>query len=144
MAPPSPLAIATSSLQRLVKEEASYYKELEKQEARLKKVEASTEEDENREYTLKQEVSPPNSIHLPPAFPFHSLSCCSWQNLEWLHVRQHSSVLMAQRFREQLLRRPKPYSQRSSSALRTTSRNFVIRLRRLRRATPRRRFRRRL
>lgn len=56
MAPPSPLAIATSSLQRLVKEEASYYKELEKQEARLKKIEASTEEDENREYTLKQEV----------------------------------------------------------------------------------------
>ncbi|KFX95106.1 hypothetical protein O988_05968 [Pseudogymnoascus sp. VKM F-3808] len=55
MAPPSPLAIATSSLQRLVKEEASYYKELEKQEARLKKVEESTEEDENREYTLKQE-----------------------------------------------------------------------------------------
>ncbi|KFY64075.1 hypothetical protein V496_03508 [Pseudogymnoascus sp. VKM F-4515 (FW-2607)] len=55
MAPPSPLAIATSSLQRLVKEEASYYKELEKQEARLKKIEASTEEDENREYTLKQE-----------------------------------------------------------------------------------------
>jgi tubulin-specific chaperone A len=61
MAPPSPLAIATSSLQRLVKEEASYYKELEKQEARLKKVEESTEEDENREYTLKQEVSPSQS-----------------------------------------------------------------------------------
>ncbi|OBT75949.1 hypothetical protein VF21_05808 [Pseudogymnoascus sp. 05NY08] len=55
MPPPSPLAIATSSLQRLVKEEASYYKELEKQEARLKKIEESTEEDENREYTLKQE-----------------------------------------------------------------------------------------
>lgn len=56
MPPPSPLAIATSSLQRLVKEEASYYKELEKQEARLKKTEESTEEDENRIYTLKQEV----------------------------------------------------------------------------------------
>lgn len=74
MPPPSPLAIATSSLQRLVKEEASYYKELEKQEARLKKVEASTEEDENREYTLKQEVSllqPP--LHpSTPSFPLHS------------------------------------------------------------------------
>jgi tubulin-specific chaperone A len=65
MAPPSPLAIATSSLQRLVKEEASYYKELEKQEARLKKVEESTEEDENREYTLKQEVSTPQPF--PPS-----------------------------------------------------------------------------
>lgn len=69
MPPPSPLAIATSSLQRLVKEEASYYKELEKQQARLKKAEESTEEDENREYTLKQEVSlsitPPLPIHLP-------------------------------------------------------------------------------
>jgi hypothetical protein len=56
MPSPSPLAIATSSLQRLVKEEASYYKELEKQEAQLKKTQESTEEDENREYTLKQEV----------------------------------------------------------------------------------------
>jgi hypothetical protein len=66
MPPPSPLAIATSSLQRLVKEEASYYKELEKQEARLKKIEESTEEDENREYTLKQEVS------LPPILYIHT------------------------------------------------------------------------
>lgn len=76
MAPPSPLAIATSSLQRLVKEEASYYKELEKQEARLKKIEASTEEDENREYTLKQEVSlsqlspPPSPTPLPSPLRF--------------------------------------------------------------------------
>lgn len=68
MAPPSPLGIATSSLQRLVKEEASYYKELEKQEARLKKVEASTEEDENREYTLKQEVKAPQVYPSTPFF----------------------------------------------------------------------------
>lgn len=75
MPPPSPLAIATSSLQRLVKEEASYYKELEKQEERLKKIEASTEEDENREYTLKQEVSPlqpPPTLSISPTFPSDS------------------------------------------------------------------------
>ena len=56
MAPPNPLTIATSSLQRLVKEEASYHKELESQEKRLQKLTESTEEDENREYSLKQEV----------------------------------------------------------------------------------------
>jgi tubulin-specific chaperone A len=56
MPPPSPLTIATSSVQRLVKEEASYHKELEKQEARLKNTEANTNEDENAEFTIKQEV----------------------------------------------------------------------------------------
>ena len=56
MAPPSPLAIATSSVNRLIKEEASYHKELKSQEARLAKLEGSTEEDENKEYALKQEV----------------------------------------------------------------------------------------
>jgi tubulin-specific chaperone A len=56
MAPPSQLAIATSSVQRLVKEEASYHKELTGQEKRLEKLLASTDEDENREYSLKQEV----------------------------------------------------------------------------------------
>lgn len=57
MAPPSQLSIATSSVTRLVKEEASYHKELLSQQARLKKLEEATEEDENREYSLKQEVS---------------------------------------------------------------------------------------
>src|ERR1039458_8363176 len=56
MPPPSPLAIATSSLQRLMKEEASYHKELKHQEARLEKLLASKDEDENAEYSLKQEV----------------------------------------------------------------------------------------
>ncbi|KAG0650727.1 hypothetical protein D0Z07_2313 [Hyphodiscus hymeniophilus] len=55
MAPPSQLAIATSSLQRLVKEEASYYKELQQQEARLEKSQTSKDEDENAEYQIKQE-----------------------------------------------------------------------------------------
>jgi tubulin-specific chaperone A len=53
--PPSQLTIATSSLQRLVKEEASYHKELEQQQARLQKLQSDTS-DENAEYLVKQEV----------------------------------------------------------------------------------------
>lgn len=56
MPPPSPLAIATSSVHRLVKEEASYHKELVAQEARLQKMLATEDGDENREYSLRQEV----------------------------------------------------------------------------------------
>lgn len=55
MAPPSKLGVATSAVLRLVKEEASYHKELEQQEARIKKLE-STPDEENAEYQLKQEV----------------------------------------------------------------------------------------
>ncbi|CBY02002.1 hypothetical protein IAQ61_006592 [Plenodomus lingam] len=54
MAPPSRLAIATSVVNRLVKEEASYHKELAQQETRIQKHETS-EGDENAEYTLRQE-----------------------------------------------------------------------------------------
>ncbi|KAF1979648.1 tubulin binding cofactor A [Bimuria novae-zelandiae CBS 107.79] len=54
MPPPSKLAVATSSLVRLVKEEASYYKEMEQQQTRIKKLEAGSE-DENAEYMLRQE-----------------------------------------------------------------------------------------
>ena len=56
MPPPSKLAVATSSVLRLVKEEASYHKEAEQQEARIKKLEtAEGDENENAEYTLRQE-----------------------------------------------------------------------------------------
>ena len=55
MAPPSALAIATSAVIRLVKEEKSYHKESEQQEARIKKLENGDDE-ENKEYLLKQEV----------------------------------------------------------------------------------------
>ncbi|KAL1794324.1 hypothetical protein ACET3X_007745 [Alternaria dauci] len=54
MAPPSKLAIATGVVTRLVKEEASYHKEIKQQEARIKKAESS-EGDDNAEYTLRQE-----------------------------------------------------------------------------------------
>ncbi|KAF2202038.1 tubulin binding cofactor A [Delitschia confertaspora ATCC 74209] len=54
MAPPSKLAVATGAVIRLVKEEASYHKELAHQEARIKELEDSTG-DENKEYSLRQE-----------------------------------------------------------------------------------------
>ena len=58
MPPPSRLLIATSSLNRLVKEERSYHKELEQQEASITKLEQQGpgDEDENAEYILKQQV----------------------------------------------------------------------------------------
>ncbi|CAK3902443.1 tubulin binding cofactor A [Lecanosticta acicola] len=55
MPAPSQLSISTSALNRLVKEEASYRKEYEDQQARIAKIEASDSNDENAEYTLKQE-----------------------------------------------------------------------------------------
>lgn len=58
MPPTAPLAIATSSVLRLVKEEASYHKELEEQTKRVAKLESETGDDEdgNREFLIKQEV----------------------------------------------------------------------------------------
>lgn len=60
MPPTAPLAIATSSVQRLVKEEASYHRELEEQKKRVAKLESETgaDDDGNREFLLKQEVRP--------------------------------------------------------------------------------------
>jgi tubulin-specific chaperone A len=55
MPPPSQLSIATGSVTRLIKEQASYYKELEQQLARMEKITGETE-DENAEFILKQEV----------------------------------------------------------------------------------------
>ena len=55
MPPPSQLAIATSSVLRLVKEEASYHKELQQQEARIEELQKGGG-DENAEFQLKQEV----------------------------------------------------------------------------------------
>ncbi|KAG9796204.1 hypothetical protein KCU88_g184, partial [Aureobasidium melanogenum] len=65
MAPPSQLQIAISSLQRLLKEEASYYKEQSQQEARIAKLEkegTGDDDDGNREFQLKQEVRTTSSI----------------------------------------------------------------------------------
>ncbi|KAF2818360.1 tubulin binding cofactor A [Ophiobolus disseminans] len=54
MPPPSKVAVATGSVLRLVKDEASYHKEIVQQEQRIKKLDES-EGDENKEYTLRQE-----------------------------------------------------------------------------------------
>ncbi|KAK0746165.1 tubulin binding cofactor A [Schizothecium vesticola] len=60
MPPPSPLAIATQAVQRLVKEESYYHKDQASQEERIAKHEAdlaagSADLDPNAEYMLKQE-----------------------------------------------------------------------------------------
>ncbi|KAI1000799.1 hypothetical protein K3495_g7397 [Podosphaera aphanis] len=55
MAPPSALIIATNSVQRLLKEEATYHKELKSQEARLQKLLADEVPDDNRDFIIKQE-----------------------------------------------------------------------------------------
>ncbi|KAK2593928.1 tubulin folding cofactor A [Conoideocrella luteorostrata] len=59
MPPPSQLAIATSSVSRLLKEEGSYHKELADQEVQVAKLEESIKnggdnEDGNAEFMLKQ------------------------------------------------------------------------------------------
>jgi tubulin-specific chaperone A len=62
MAPPTPLAIATQAVNRLVKEESYYHKEQASQEKRIQKLEEdiknnSPDLDGNAEYILKQEVN---------------------------------------------------------------------------------------
>lgn len=62
MPAPSPLAITTSSVQRLLKEEASYHKELADQEKTVKTLQdkfnaGATDEDDNEAFMLKQHVS---------------------------------------------------------------------------------------
>ena len=60
MAPPSPLAIATRAVTRLVKEQASYRSELHEQLAHIAKLEQSSatadEDDGNSEYMIRQVV----------------------------------------------------------------------------------------
>jgi hypothetical protein len=86
MAPPTPLTIATASVQRLVKEEASYHRELQQQEQRIRHLEAKQtpageDDDGNQEYILKQEVSPK---HLTLFFPFRTISKLSAKNIPLL------------------------------------------------------------
>ena len=74
MAPPSALAIATQSVQRLVKEESYYHKDQTNQEARIKKLQDDIEAggpdlDANAEFMLKQEVR-----HRPLSSPSDGIS----------------------------------------------------------------------
>ncbi len=55
--PPSQLAIATSVLNRLVKEEKSYHDEYKHQEASIAKLEQGNSSDENADFQLRQEVN---------------------------------------------------------------------------------------
>ncbi|KAJ5591661.1 Tubulin binding cofactor A [Penicillium hispanicum] len=56
MAPRTQLEITTASVIRLVKEEASYHRELEQQAERIKKLESGHGgDDENQEFLMKQE-----------------------------------------------------------------------------------------
>ena len=61
MPPPSPLAIATSSINRLLKEETSYEKELANQQSRVSQLENNDAGDDdeggNAEFRVRQEVS---------------------------------------------------------------------------------------
>ncbi|QIW98558.1 hypothetical protein AMS68_004076 [Peltaster fructicola] len=64
MAPSSSLKIATSAVNRLVKEEASYHKELEQQQARIAKLQKPSD-DENAEYLLRQEAADETKAMFP-------------------------------------------------------------------------------
>lgn len=64
MSRPSPLAISVASIRRLRKEESTYRTELADQESRLRRLETRSvdddddgDEDGNREWAVKQEVS---------------------------------------------------------------------------------------
>ena len=67
MPAPSRLQIATSSLERLLKEESSYHKELEQGKARVQRLEGEKSTDDNAEYMIRQEVLNP-----PPVFESHA------------------------------------------------------------------------
>lgn len=73
---PSQIQVAISSLQRLLNEENSYYKEQEQQESRIAKLEKDkTDADGNREFTLRQEVIQPTTLDYSrlPFPPLHDV-----------------------------------------------------------------------
>lgn len=71
---PSQFDITVASLQRLVKEESSYHKELEQQKARLAKLESGKDgDDENLEYQIKQEVG-----HILVITDLSNSECMKW------------------------------------------------------------------
>lgn len=76
MPPPSSLAIATSSVQRLLKEETSYHKELADQEKQIQALEekiqaGGVDDDGNNVFMLKQQVT---SHHCSADCVFHFLA----------------------------------------------------------------------
>lgn len=94
MPAPSPLSIATSSVQRLVKEETYYHKDLASQQVRIEKLEKDLKEDsadldENAEYVLKQEVS-----HQPPPFFIIIHDRAITHSLTHTHTHTHTHTYM--------------------------------------------------
>lgn len=79
MAPRTQLEITTASVIRLVKEEASYHRELEQQAERIKKSESGHGgDDENKEFLMKQEVCISYPIWFLNALPFiWAVSICT-------------------------------------------------------------------
>jgi hypothetical protein len=90
MPAPSPLTIATQSVQRLVKEDSYYRKELAQQTERVKKLEEDLKTkgesaDENAEFMLKQEVCTCIFLTCPPN-QVHSESLCSTSFPSYSHL----------------------------------------------------------
>lgn len=85
MPSPTPLDVATQAVQRLVKEETSYHKELSGQQARVAKTEseiAAGTGDENAKYVLEQEVC---------SFPFSLLTPSPFLLVQTIFPRSFSS-----------------------------------------------------
>jgi hypothetical protein len=90
MPPPSQLHIATQAVQRLLKEEMYYGKELAQQQQRVKKLEEDAKtgvgnEDGNAEFVLRQEVRDmgvpafdPSYFCFPLVLLFHSVLMCTY------------------------------------------------------------------
>ncbi|KAI4191124.1 MAG: hypothetical protein L6R41_000345 [Letrouitia leprolyta] len=92
---PSPLAISTASVQRLLKEETTYRTELASQETRLRKLEQGGKEDGgdgNREWNIKQEKQ---AIEETKAVfkPLREKVLAAAENLEQLLVSRRWALL---------------------------------------------------
>lgn len=104
MAPSTPLSIGTASLLRLVKEEASYHRELEDQQKRIDKLEkeaasGKTPDDEidNSEYMLNQEVCVTFPVSVSIFLRVRLLICC-YNSGEHYKRRRKSCPVWSRRF----------------------------------------------
>ena len=95
MPPPSQLSIATSSVLRLIKEEASYHKELQQQEIRLQKLQQETG-DENKDFMIQQQVRFRKS-RLGPLFTIYLDELTSSCDIEKSNRRDKCSIPIIER-----------------------------------------------
>lgn len=123
MPAPTPLDVATQSVQRLVKEEKSYHKELDTQNSRVAKIESEISAgtgDENAEYVLKQEVG---SL-LVISFTHKHLLSSTFAYMSYGRITNRDAEN-----RKQQRPRHKPSSDRCVSASRRRCRSWRSRLR---------------